>query len=66
MMWSIAAAIRSPLDRVWCPSEALTLFASGENLTGTNRRENTGPGQRYLQEIGDYGRTWWVGVTFSP
>ncbi|MDY6949188.1 MAG: TonB-dependent receptor, partial [Pseudomonadota bacterium] len=50
----------------WRYNNALTLFASGENLTATNRRENTGPGQRFLQEIGDYGRTWWVGVTFSP
>jgi TonB-dependent receptor len=50
----------------WRYNRALTFFASGENLTGTNRRENTGPGQRYLQEIGDYGRTWWVGLTFSP
>jgi len=47
-------------------NKALTFFASGENLTATNRRENTGPGKRYLQEIGDYGRTWWVGLTFSP
>jgi TonB-dependent receptor len=50
----------------WRLGRSLTLFASGENLTSTNRRENTGPGQRYLQEIGDYGRTWWLGVTFSP
>ncbi|HVF18563.1 MAG TPA: TonB-dependent receptor [Steroidobacteraceae bacterium] len=50
----------------WRYNDALTLFASGENLTATNRRENTGPDQRYLQEIGDYGRTWWIGLTFSP
>lgn len=50
----------------WRFGRSLTLFASGENLTGTNRRENTGPGKRHLQEIGDYGRTWWLGVTFSP
>ncbi len=50
----------------WRYNNSLTFFASGENLTATNRRENTGPGQRYLQEIGDYGRTWWLGVTFSP
>jgi TonB-dependent receptor len=50
----------------WRMNRSLTLFASGENLTATNRRENTGPGKRYLQEIGDYGRTWWVGATFSP
>jgi TonB-dependent receptor len=50
----------------WRLNRSLTLFASGENLTATNRRENTGPGKRYLQEIGDYGRTWWLGVTFSP
>lgn len=49
----------------WRFNEALTFFASGENLTATNRRENTGPGKRYLQEIGDYGRTWWIGTTFS-
>lgn len=50
----------------WRFNPSLTLFASGENLTATNRRENTGPGKRYLQEIGDYGRTWWIGLTFSP
>lgn len=50
----------------WRFNDSLTFFASGENLTATNRRENTGPGQRFLQEIGDYGRTWWLGVTFSP
>jgi len=50
----------------WRYNDTLTFFASGENLTATNRRENTGPQQRYLQEIGDYGRTWWVGLTFSP
>ena len=50
----------------WRYNNSLTFFASGENLTATNRREYTGPDKRYLQEIGDYGRTWWIGVTFSP
>lgn len=50
----------------WRYNDSLTFFASGENLTASDRRENTGPGQRYLQERGDYGRTWWIGLTFSP
>lgn len=53
-------------NMTWRFNDSLTFFASGENLTGTNRREYTGPGKHYLQEIGDYGRTWWIGVTFSP
>lgn len=50
----------------WRFSDSLTFFASGENLSGSDRRENTGPGKRFLQERGDYGRTWWIGLTFSP
>jgi hypothetical protein len=45
--------------------DRVTAFASGENLSGSDRHENTGPGKRYLQEIGDYGRAYWVGLTVS-
>lgn len=40
----------------------LTLYAEGQNLTNQGRRERAGPGQRYLQESAEYGRTFWFGV----
>jgi len=42
---------------------SLTVYAEGQNLTDSGRRELTGPGQDYLQESADYGRTFWLGVT---
>ncbi len=41
----------------------LTLYAEGQNLTDTGRRELTGPGRTYLQESAEYGRTFWLGLT---
>ena len=41
----------------------LTLYAEGQNLSDTGRRELTGPGRTYLQESAEYGRTFFVGVT---
>ena len=40
----------------------LTLYAEGQNLTDQGRRELVGPGQAYLQESAEYGRTFWFGV----
>ena len=39
-----------------------TLYAEGQNLTNKGRRELVGPGQAYLQESAEYGRTFWFGV----
>ena len=44
---------------------ALTIYAEGQNLSDAGRRELTGPGQAYLQESAEYGRTFWVGLTMS-
>ena len=49
----------------WRFTDSLTMFASGENLSSSDRHENTGPDKKYLQEVGDYGRTWWIGATYS-
>lgn len=46
----------------WRVSERFTVFAEAQNLSNTGRQEVTGPGQRYLQEWANYGRTYWVGV----
>ena len=40
----------------------VTLYAEGQNLTNKGRRELVGPGQAYLQESAEYGRTFWFGV----
>jgi TonB-dependent receptor len=40
----------------------LTLYAEGQNLTDQGRRELVGPGQAFLQESAEYGRTFWFGV----
>jgi len=42
---------------------ALTVYAEGQNLSDAGRREVTGPGQNYLQESAEYGRTFWLGMT---
>ncbi len=40
----------------------LTVYAEGQNLTDQGRRELVGPGQAFLQESAEYGRTFWFGV----
>jgi TonB-dependent receptor len=40
----------------------LTIYAEGQNLTDQGRRELVGPGQAFLQESAEYGRTFWFGV----
>jgi len=47
----------------WRINAHLSAFMQGQNLSNTGRRELTGPGQRYLQESAEYGRTYWVGVS---
>ena len=43
----------------------VTVFVEGQNLSDAGRQENTGPGQNYLQERAEYGRTYWIGATAS-
>ena len=43
----------------------VTVFVEGQNLSDAGRQENTGPGQSYLQEKAEYGRTFWIGGTAS-
>jgi len=47
-------------------SERFTLIGEVQNLTDQGRRELTGPGARFLQEDAVFGRTFWVGATWSP
>ncbi len=46
----------------WRINQHLSAFVQGQNLSNTGRRELTGPGQHYLQESAEYGRTYWVGL----
>jgi TonB-dependent receptor len=46
----------------WRFNDHFTVFAEAQNISNTGRQEVTGPGQRYLQEWANYGRTYWVGV----
>jgi TonB-dependent receptor len=43
----------------------VTVFIEGQNLSDAGRQENTGPGENYLQEKAEYGRTFWIGATAS-
>ena len=45
--------------------DRVTVFVEGQNLSDAGRQENTGPGQSYLQERAEYGRTYWIGATAS-
>ena len=47
-------------------TERITLIGEVQNLTDQGRRELTGPGARYLQEDAMFGRTFWIGATWSP
>lgn len=49
----------------WRITDNFTVFAEAQNLSNTGRQEVTGPGQRYLQEWANYGRTYWVGLAAS-
>jgi TonB-dependent receptor len=40
----------------------LTVYAEGQNLSNSGRRELTGPGRTFLQESAEYGRTFFLGV----
>ncbi len=46
----------------WRVNDNFTVFVEGQNLSNTGRQEVTGPGQRFLQEWANYGRTYWIGV----
>jgi len=47
----------------WRTDRGVTVFFEAQNLSNSGRQENTGPGQRYLQESAEYGRTFWVGLS---
>ncbi len=47
----------------WRTDRGMTVFFEAQNLSNSGRQENTGPGQRYLQESAEYGRTFWVGLS---
>lgn len=47
-------------------TDQITLIGEVQNLTDQGRRELTGPGARYLQEDALFGRTFWIGATWSP
>ena len=49
----------------WRFDNGMTVFIEGQNLNDAGRREVTGPGQAYLQESAEYGRTFWVGLSAS-
>jgi len=49
----------------WRFDQGVTVFFEAQNLSDSGRQENTGPGQDYLQESAEYGRTFWLGATFS-
>ena len=49
----------------WRFDNGITVFAEGQNLSDSGRREVTGPGRTYLQESARYGRTFWVGLSAS-
>ena len=49
----------------WRFDQGVTVFLEGQNLNDAGRQENTGPGQRFLQESAEYGRTFWLGATVS-
>jgi TonB-dependent receptor len=49
----------------WRFNSHFTVFAEAQNISNTGRQEVTGPGQRFLQEWANYGRTYWLGVAAS-
>lgn len=49
----------------WRFNDHLTVFAEAQNISNTGRQEVTGPGQRFLQEWANYGRTYWIGLAAS-
>jgi TonB-dependent receptor len=46
----------------WRFNRNFLVFAEVENISESGRQENTGPGQNFLQESAQYGRTYWIGV----
>jgi len=46
-------------------TDHMTLIGEGQNLTDAGRREVTGPGEQYLQEDAMFGRTFWLGLTWT-
>ena len=46
-------------------TDALTIIGEGQNLTNEGRRELTGPDNLFLQEDAVFGRTYWLGLTWS-
>ena len=49
----------------WRFDQGVTVFFEAQNLSDSGRQENTGPGQRFLQESAEYGRTFWLGATVA-
>ncbi len=49
----------------WRFDQGVTVFFEAQNLNDAGRREVTGPGQTYLQESAEYGRTFWLGASVS-
>ena len=47
----------------WRTDRGVTVFFEAQNLSNSGRQENTGPGERYLQESAEYGRTFWLGMS---
>ena len=46
-------------------TDRITVIGEVQNLTDEGRRELTGPGAQYLQEDAVFGRTWWLGLTWT-
>jgi TonB-dependent receptor len=49
----------------WRPTDFLTVFVEGQNLSNTGRQEVSGPNRRNLQEWANYGRTFWLGAAVN-
>ena len=47
------------------PTNYLTVFVEGQNLSNSGRQEVSGPARQNLQEWANYGRTYWVGMALS-
>lgn len=46
-------------------TDSITVIGEVQNLTDEGRRELTGPGAQFLQEDAVFGRTWWLGFTWT-
>ncbi len=46
-------------------TEQFTIIAEAQNLTNSTRTEVTGPNHQFLQEHAQFGRTFWLGASFT-